>query len=128
MGGTKSIDCNTISRQIWLFCKDNDIWLTCTHIAGKENLADKKSREFDDKLEWKLEKFIEPVHFQNQRGRCKRSSNSSILADTNLVSETNAVVNRQSNRSSKEQEDFESSSRSTICSSFTQENETNCMS
>ncbi|XP_071136933.1 uncharacterized protein [Mytilus edulis] len=72
--------------------------------------------------------FIEPVHFQNQRGRCKRSSNSSILADTNLVSETNAVVNRQSNRSSKEQEDFESSSRSTICSSFTQENETNCMS
>ncbi|VDI66622.1 Hypothetical predicted protein [Mytilus galloprovincialis] len=58
MGGTKSIDCNTISRQIWLFCKDNDIWLTCTHIAGKENLADKKSREFDDKLEWKLEKFV----------------------------------------------------------------------
>ncbi|VDI55641.1 Hypothetical predicted protein [Mytilus galloprovincialis] len=41
--------------------------------------------------------FIEPVHFQNQRGRCKRSSNSSILADTNLVSETNAVVNRQCN-------------------------------
>ena len=58
MGGTKSIDCNTISRQIWLFCKDNDIWLTCTHIAGKENLADKKSREFDDKLEWKLERSV----------------------------------------------------------------------
>ncbi|CAG2195281.1 unnamed protein product [Mytilus edulis] len=58
MGGTKSIDCNTISRQIWLFCKDNDIWLTCTHIAGKENLADKKSREFDDKLEWKLKRSV----------------------------------------------------------------------
>lgn len=56
MGGTKSKDCNEITKKIWLLCRKNSIWITCSHVAGKINvLADKKSREFDDKLEWKLD-------------------------------------------------------------------------
>lgn len=55
-GGTKSPDCNKVARQIWLLCKQEGIWLTCTHIPGTSNTkADKKSREFSDQLEWKLD-------------------------------------------------------------------------
>ena len=51
----KSEDCNLISKQIWLWCIENNIWLSCSHIAGKVNVeADKKSRVFNDNLEWQL--------------------------------------------------------------------------
>ena len=40
-------------------CKKNDIWITCSHIAGKTNTqADKKTREFNDQLEWKLDRIV----------------------------------------------------------------------
>ena len=55
LGGIKSTSCNKVSKQIWLFCIKNKIWLSCSHIAGKQNiLADFKSRKFNDQLEWKL--------------------------------------------------------------------------
>ncbi|CAG2253841.1 unnamed protein product [Mytilus edulis] len=37
MGGSKSLDCNEISRSLWLLCIENGIWLSCTHIPGKLN-------------------------------------------------------------------------------------------
>ncbi|WAR17538.1 hypothetical protein MAR_032132 [Mya arenaria] len=41
---------------IWEWCVQHDIWLTCSHKAGKLNLeADKESRAFKDNLEWKLD-------------------------------------------------------------------------
>lgn len=55
MGGTKSVVCNSISIDIWNWCISNDIWITCVHIPGKNNvLADAASRNFNDRHEWKL--------------------------------------------------------------------------
>ena len=59
MRGTKSLNCNKISRNIWLWCIENGIWLSCSHIPGKSNIeADKKSRLFNDQTEWKLKETI----------------------------------------------------------------------
>lgn len=66
MGGIKSSDCNQISVNIWNWCIEQGIWITCSHIAGSENVqADEASRKFNDQLEWKLNETI----FQNI---CKR--------------------------------------------------------
>jgi ribonuclease HI len=55
MGGVKSDDCNLISKKIWIWCIKHNIWISCSHIAGKKNIeADKKSRIFNDDLEWQL--------------------------------------------------------------------------
>ena len=59
MGGIRSTLCNKVSKQIWLFCTKNKIWLSCSHIPGKQNiLADFKSRKLNDQLEWKLNQKI----------------------------------------------------------------------
>ncbi|XP_013393681.1 uncharacterized protein LOC106161315 isoform X1 [Lingula anatina] len=59
MGGTVSENCNKVACDIWIWCISHDVWLTCTHIAGKNNeAADKASREFKDDLEWKLDSKI----------------------------------------------------------------------
>jgi len=59
MGGIKSEECNLIAVQIWNWCIENNIWLTCSHIAGSLNCeADIASRSFNDKLEWKLHSKI----------------------------------------------------------------------
>ena len=56
MGGTHSRDCNQITRETILWCKDRDISLTITHLPGKLNFeADKASREFHDDTEWSLD-------------------------------------------------------------------------
>ena len=56
MGGTHSRDCNQITRETILWCKDRDISLTITHLPGKLNVeADKASREFHDDTEWSLD-------------------------------------------------------------------------
>ena len=62
MGGTHSRDCNQITRETILWCKDRDISLTITHFPGKLNVeADKASREFYDDTEWSLmSRFIKP--------------------------------------------------------------------
>ena len=54
MGGIQSVTCDDIIRDIWVFCLENNIWTTCSHIAGKDNDADKPSREFNDRTEWSL--------------------------------------------------------------------------
>jgi len=59
MGGVKSSSCNNVSGDIWEFCIENDIWLTCAHIAGSSNTdADRASRNFNDKHEWQLDSSI----------------------------------------------------------------------
>ena len=59
MGGTRSILCNDMAREIWLWCKEKQIWLSVSHIPGADNvLADKASRVFDDTTEWKVEATI----------------------------------------------------------------------
>lgn len=59
MGGTKSRICNNISAEIWTWCVERDVWLTCSHIPGKHNiLADTASRKFNDRHEWKLDEQI----------------------------------------------------------------------
>ena len=55
MGGTKSVRCNQITKQIWEWAEQRRVWLVITHIPGKDNvLADAKSRKFYDHLEWSL--------------------------------------------------------------------------
>ena len=59
MGGIKSEDCNAWSIKIWNLCVDNEIWISCTHIAGSKNVhADAASRKFNDHLEWQLDTKI----------------------------------------------------------------------
>lgn len=53
-GGCKSPDCNDLSKAIWFWCIEHNVWLTCSHIAGKLNEADAPSRQFNDRLEWEL--------------------------------------------------------------------------
>ena len=55
MGGIKSVACNGIASKIWEWCEKQNIWLSCAHIAGKDNkIADEKSRKFNDNIEWTL--------------------------------------------------------------------------
>lgn len=54
MGGSKSSVCNDISLQIWNWCNENNVWISCNHIPGRLNKADAPSRKFDEKLEWML--------------------------------------------------------------------------
>ena len=55
MGGTHSINCNSVTKDIILWAKERNIWLTATHIVGKDNnWADRLSRKINDNLEWTI--------------------------------------------------------------------------
>ena len=50
--GSHSIPCNNIAHDIWMWCKDREIWLTPGHIPGIANTeADLVSRVFNDQTE-----------------------------------------------------------------------------
>lgn len=56
MGGIYFRDCNQITREIILWCKDRDIFLIIIYLFGKLNVeVDKVSREFYDDMEWLLD-------------------------------------------------------------------------
>lgn len=56
MGGSHSSICYDISRDIWLWCIERDLWLRLAHIPGVENATtDKASRIFNDTSEWQLD-------------------------------------------------------------------------
>ena len=57
-GGVKSHDCNKISKDIWQWCLEHDVWVTCCHIPGVENTADEPSRHFKDYIEWELDQGV----------------------------------------------------------------------
>ena len=45
MGGIKSLPCHIIAKDIWLRCKNNNIWVSAAHRLGKHNIVtDKMSR------------------------------------------------------------------------------------
>ena len=55
MGGSHSLLCNNIAREIWEWCIPRNIWISVSHIPGEFNvIADQASRVFDDSTEWKL--------------------------------------------------------------------------
>lgn len=55
MGGSKSVVCNDIANRIWKWCIARNIDITISFIAGKINFeADRASRVFNDRTEWKL--------------------------------------------------------------------------
>ena len=59
MGGSHSVQCNAIAREIWTWCRVKNIWLTATHIPGSLNWgADRESRTFNDRTEWQLSSTI----------------------------------------------------------------------
>lgn len=55
-GGTKML-CNSVARQLCLWCYKRNIWLSATHLAGILNVqADRESRLNHDNSEWQLNK------------------------------------------------------------------------
>ena len=58
MGGVKSLACNSLAKSIWFWAKLRKIWLTASHIPGKQNAADFESRNFNDQVEWQLNKEV----------------------------------------------------------------------
>ena len=59
MGTTHNDHCNRIAQDIWTFCKKYDIWITCAHIPGVENvIADFESRKEYKQAEWMLNKLL----------------------------------------------------------------------
>ena len=66
MGGTHSLECNSLAKTIIEWCKGNNIWISATHLPGIENTeADRESRIFNNNTEWTLSdkifnKIIDP--------------------------------------------------------------------
>ena len=59
MGGTRSLTCIKVAREIWLLCIPKNIWLSATHIPGiKNEAADRLSRKFSDSTEWQRNPFV----------------------------------------------------------------------
>ena len=55
MGTTRSKSCNDLAKQIWNFCRENAMYITCAHIPGTENVvADFESRREYKQGEWML--------------------------------------------------------------------------
>ena len=48
-----------MARDIWFWAIDRGIWLSAAHVPGKDNcIADFKSRNFQDNLEWTLNPVV----------------------------------------------------------------------
>ena len=59
MGGCKSRECNSITKDIWGWARERNIWLSAAHIPGSSNVdADQLSRNLNLNLEWMLSKPI----------------------------------------------------------------------
>lgn len=55
MGGTRSHCCNSLAHEVWLWCIQNNTWLTAEFIPGVLNVdADWESRHINDRTEWSL--------------------------------------------------------------------------
>ena len=59
MGTCHSKEINHVVRQIWEYCISHSIWITVSHIPGKENtIADRESRKQRRETEWTLDTEI----------------------------------------------------------------------
>ena len=55
MRSCRSLECNSIAKDIWDSAIDKDIWLSAAHIPGSSNIdADQLSRNLNLDLEWML--------------------------------------------------------------------------
>ena len=55
MGGSKSLLCNNITKELWQWAESKNNWLSAAHIPGVQNIiADHESRHFNDSSEWSL--------------------------------------------------------------------------
>ena len=70
MGTCRSLDCHVVVLDIWEWARENNNWLTATHIPGIDNdEADELSRKINTSHEWQLNPVIfEQIlhHFQIQ--------------------------------------------------------------
>ena len=58
MGG-RTISCNRLTRTLWLWCIERNLWITAAHIPGKLNvIADSESRKTYQDTEWKLDPLV----------------------------------------------------------------------
>lgn len=58
MGG-KTIQLNSLARKIWEWCLPRNIWISASHLPGKDNVeADFESRHFNDRCEWSLHEGV----------------------------------------------------------------------
>ena len=58
-GSTHSDACNSITKEIWEFAFERNIWLSAVHLPGKDNVeADFASRKFQDETEWTLRQDV----------------------------------------------------------------------
>ena len=58
MGGRTTL-CNKIARQIWMWCKERNVWVSAAYLTSKENeIADKMSRISHNNSEWSLSNEI----------------------------------------------------------------------
>ena len=59
MGTSHSDQCNTVTKEIWQFCIQRDIWVSAAYVPGKENVeADEESRKENQDTEWMLNSDI----------------------------------------------------------------------
>ena len=59
MGTSHSYECNSIAQNIWSFCRQQQIWITCAHIPGSENvIPDLGSRKTYKHAEWMLSRKL----------------------------------------------------------------------
>ena len=65
-GRTISACCNKLAKDIWNWAKEQDIWITTSHVPGVKNTtADLRSRHFYDNKEWSLnERVAKPLSDQ----------------------------------------------------------------
>ena len=55
MGTSHSVDYNLLTFNLWIWCKERNIWVSAAHIPGKDNkAADAQSRKINLDAEWKL--------------------------------------------------------------------------
>ena len=61
-GGTHSMELVLLTLELWYWCMLRDMYLMAWHVPGKTNtLADKESREFRTKTDWKWDpQVIQP--------------------------------------------------------------------
>ena len=58
MGG-RTISCNWLTRNLWLWCNERNLWITAAHIPGKLNvIADTESTKTYQDTEWKLDPLV----------------------------------------------------------------------
>ena len=57
--GSSKVRLNEVAREIWLFAKERNLFLSSAHLAGKLNVeSDHESRVFDVNTEWSLRQDI----------------------------------------------------------------------